>query len=109
MKGETFSMVENTCGGPAIVAFDYLELLIMSSGINRLRAATAKNAGALNYMPQISPSAPAHFWRPSGCSPHFHASDGVSVRLEIFDLGRGIFGDAGQEISALRQVRRLKA
>ena len=48
-------MVENTCGGPAMVAFDHLELLIMSSGINRLRAATAKNAGALNYMPQISP------------------------------------------------------
>jgi hypothetical protein len=39
----------------------------------------------------------------------FHASDAVSVRLEIFDLGRGIFGDAGQEISALRQVRRLTA
>src|SRR6266852_8033782 len=50
MKGATFSMVENTCGGPAMVAFDHLELLIMSSGINRLRAATAKNAGALNYM-----------------------------------------------------------
>jgi hypothetical protein len=68
-----------------------------------------KNTGALNYMPQISPSAPAHFWRPSGSSRYFHASDGVSVRLEIFDLGPGIFGDAGQEISALRQVRRLKA
>ena len=39
----------------------------------------------------------------------FHASDVVSVRLEIFDLGRGIVGDAGQEISALRQVRRLTA
>jgi hypothetical protein len=55
MKGATFSMVENTCGGPAMVAFDHLELLIMSSGINRLRAATAKNAGALNYMPPDFP------------------------------------------------------
>jgi hypothetical protein len=54
MKGATFSMVENTCGGPAMVAFD-VELLIMSSGINRLRAATAKNAGALNYMPPDFP------------------------------------------------------
>ena len=32
-----------------------------------------------------------------------------SALLQVSDLGRGIFGDAGQEISALRQVRRLKA
>jgi hypothetical protein len=81
----------------------------MPSGINRLRGATTKNAGALNYISGfLLPRLPT-FGDHLAFQPHFHASDGVSERLELFDLGRGIFEDAGQEISALRQVRRLKA
>ena len=68
-----------------------------------------KNTGALNYMPQISPFRACPLLEAICLFTPFPRKRWGIRATEIFDLGLGIFGDAGQEISALRQVRRLKA